>query len=133
MLAQRWWLLLLKRCMGGGLGVEPMGLPFWVIVITIYNMWNGTSTSLEHLFIFFGTYCLATKFGGPAFFIFEIQFPGPHWEFAHCHVVENHWTMLTTFIVTFHIILQCHIATSSYSLPCGYTDGHMVLFHWSTD
>jgi hypothetical protein len=84
--------------MGGGPGVKSAGLTFWVIGITIYNMWNGTSTTLDQLFIFIRTYRLVARFGGallylagPFFFIFEIRFSKPHWAFACCHVEAHDW------------------------------------------
>jgi hypothetical protein len=52
-LAQWWWMLLLRHWIGGSPGVEPVGLPIWVIVITyiyiyIYiYIWFGTLPSLE--------------------------------------------------------------------------------------
>jgi hypothetical protein len=50
-LAQWWRMLLLRRCIGRGPGVEPASLPFWVIFITYTYMWDGTLPTLEHGFV----------------------------------------------------------------------------------
>jgi hypothetical protein len=97
LLAQRWQMLLLRHCIGGGPGVEPAGLPFWVIVITIH-ICGMELLQLWSVFRFVKVYRLAARSGGappdlagPFFFIFEIQFSGPHWAFSHYHMAAHDW------------------------------------------
>jgi hypothetical protein len=63
-LSQLWQLLLLRRYIGGGLGVEPAGLPFWVIVITMYIYMEWNLAKFGALFGYVETYRLAAISGG---------------------------------------------------------------------
>jgi hypothetical protein len=93
---------ILRRWIGGGPGVEPAGLPFWVICynniyIYIYiwnlcNFWNFRFWSWICLFghqIWRGLHQI-WRAPNP-FFFFEILVFGPHWAFSHCHVAAHDW------------------------------------------